>query len=76
MKRLTDKHPTKQKFDKLLAFLEDHNLSIEVGPYDTVVIRDLEQSDQDNIYVRDLDTNEPVTSLPPEIAYQLVKTDE
>jgi hypothetical protein len=71
MKRLTDKHPTSKKVDKLLGLLEELNLEIHIGPYDTVCIVDKENC-ENNIYMRDNESSEPVSSIPPMFEYKLV----
>jgi hypothetical protein len=67
--RLTDKHPTSQKLEKVFALLHELNLSVEIRRYGTIHIKD---GDSPEYEMMDADNGQPVFDFPPNFEYKLV----
>ena len=66
-----DKHPIKQKLDKLVDFCNELNISIEFYGSAGTVLTDNETGQQ--FYYEDLESSEyPMSGFPPACEYKLV----
>ncbi len=69
-KRLTDNHPTKQKFDKLCALAEELGIEIIFRGHRTVVC----DTGSDEYYdLEDSEDSSTLAELPPKFEYKLVE---
>lgn len=66
--RLTDKHPTSEKLQKVFALLQELNLTILVGRYGTVHIRD----GDDEFEMLDAEKGPAELQFPPTFEYKLI----
>lgn len=76
MKRLTEKHPTSIKVEKLFTAMEDLGLTITVNRYGQFIVCDNEFPGKD-FYLRDTeseggDMRGSVTMLPSYVEYKIV----
>lgn len=75
-RRLTAAHPTMEKLNKLFKFMDELNLSIEIGAYGSLSVVDKENGTFDlmdnETHVGDNYKN-PITSLPPWMEFKMVR---
>lgn len=71
MKKLTDKHPTSIKLEKLFTAMEDLGLTITVSRWGQYIVCDRDQPGKDYL-LNDSDNGESVTILPPDLEYKVV----
>jgi hypothetical protein len=74
-KRITKHHPSYKKIDKLMAFLEENQISISISRNQQgIVFNDLEN--ESTISIRDNDSGEPIKTLPPFLEFKNIISDE
>jgi len=71
MKRLTDKHPTSIKVEKLFALADELGISINVSRYGQLTVSDEEFPGTD-FFIRDNEGNGDVFEFPPVTEYKLI----
>lgn len=74
MKQANPKHPTLIKLKKLFAEMEKLGLTMTVDSYGRHHVSD-DEFPQREFLLRDSDSNENVTVLPPELEYTIVYED-
>ena len=80
MKRLTEKHPTSIKLEKLFSLAEELGITITVNRFGQFIVCDNEWHRKD-LYLRDIEANSndssrgSVTMLPPYMEYKVVYED-
>lgn len=78
MKRLTEKHPTYQKVQKLFDQMEEAKLSFYVADYGQILVKD-DEFPETSFELRDLEHEESssivqsIYELPPTLEWKVVK---